>query len=211
MHKISLSIFILFISTVLAAQDKVVESTQQDSTTVESQQLLKEPIQHGIYGAPVLKFSKIGTDNVNGLIIGGEVGWILNKKYVLGLSLNGLSTVVKAPQISPVEGLILVTNYAGFFLGYVHNSQKLVHGEAQVLLGMGQAFYRDQEYNATYDQNDAYIIIEPGVNAVLNVTSGFRIAAGLSYRSAGRVNLIGLQNSDLSGITFNLAFKVGNF
>lgn len=173
--------------------------------------LLEEPVQHAIYGAAMLKFSPVGPQAVNSLFVGGELYWLLNKKYLVGLGLTGLSTVVPAPAIFPVEGLVLVTNYGGLVLGYVHNSHKLVHFEAVCLGGLGQAFYRDKEYDATYNQNDTYIILEPTVSAVLNMTSAFRIGAGLSYRYARKVDLIGLNDKDLSGLSLNLSFRVGRF
>ncbi|MBN1561728.1 hypothetical protein JW998_15860 [candidate division KSB1 bacterium] len=212
MKKLLPSIIIIFsfsTQSVVAATNDSGKARQ--SSAAPSSTLLKEPVHHGIYGAAVMKFSPVGPEGVNSLLIGGELYWVLNKKYLLGLGLNGLSTVVKAPAVFPVEGLVLVTNYGGLVLGYVHNSHKLIHLEAHCLGGIGQAFYRDQEYNATYNQNDAYLIFEPALNVVLNVTSAFRIGAGLSYRAARRVNLIGLDNKDLSGLTLNLSFRVGRF
>ncbi|MBN1465725.1 hypothetical protein JXA02_08200 [candidate division KSB1 bacterium] len=186
---------------------------QSDSArgSSSSANLLEEPVQHAIYGAAMMKFSPVGPQGVNSLFVGGELYWLLNKKYLLGLGFTGLSTVVQAPAIFPVEGLVLVTNYGGLVLGYVHNSHKLIHLEAVCLGGIGQAFYRDKEYAATYNQNDTYIILEPAVSAVLNMTSAFRIGAGLSYRLAQKVDLIGLDDRDLSGLSLNLSFRVGRF
>jgi hypothetical protein len=212
MKKLMPSIIIIFSFSVQTAFAATNDSGKaQQSASPPSSNLLKEPVQHGIYGAAVMKFSPVGTEGTNSMLIGGELCWVLNRKYLLGLGLNGLSTIVRAPAVFPVEGLVLVTNYGGLLLGYVHNSHKLVHLEAHCLGGIGQAFYRDQEYDATYNQNDAYLIFEPTVNAVLNVTSSFRIGAGLSYRYTRRVNLIGLDNKDLSGLTINLSFRVGRF
>jgi hypothetical protein len=130
---------------------------------------------------------------------------------MLGFSVTGLSTDVKAPKIFPVQGLNLVCNYGGLTIGYIHNSRRMIHVEGQSLFGVGQAFYRDAEYRAKYDDNDIFLIFEPSANAVLNMTSSFRMTVGLSYRIASRVDLIGLENKDISGLSLNLGFKVGRF
>ncbi len=173
--------------------------------------LLETPVHHGIYGAPVLKSASIGPQGVNSLLAGAQIGWILNRKYVIAFDVNGLATRVKAPPLPQVEGLILVVNYGGLYLAYIRNSNSLIHFEAGTLFGIGQAFYRDEEYKARYNQNDAYLMIEPEVKIMLNVITGFRIGAGLSWRYANRVDLLGLSDKDLSGISANLIFKIGRF
>ena len=72
-------------------------------------------------------------------------------------------------------------------------------------------FYRDSEYRARYNEIDAFIMIEPEARVLMNVIPGFRIGAGLSYRLANRVNLLGQTNGDLSGISANLILKIGTF
>lgn len=211
-----MKIFAFFILTsvlplALLAQNVLTDSTTNEQQTPAVQTLLAEPVQHAIYGTALLKVSQVGAEQKTSLLIGGELCWVLNKKYFLGLGYHGLSSVVDAPAIYPVEGLVLVSNYGGVLLGYVHQSHKLIHFEGQALIGFGHAFYRDPEYRAKYNQEDTYVIVEPNLSAVLNVTSGFRLAAGLSYRFANRVDLIGLANKDLSGLTFHLAFKIGRF
>lgn len=212
MHKFALYIFAILLCTPLLAQEAEIDSTSRNRSEQQPDNtLLREPVQHSIYGAAVMKLAPTGPDATSSLFVGGELCWVLNKTYFLGLGFNGLSTVVDAPKIFPVEGLVLVNNFGGVIFGYVHQSRRMLHFEGQLLAGVGQAFYRDPEYRATYDQNDAYIVLEPSVSAVLNVTSGFRLAAGLSYKIATHVNLIGLENKDLSGLCLNLAFKVGRF
>ena len=210
MKKVFISLFIVLGWLLINAQEAPNEARDTQKTG-QTSTLLKEPVRHGIYGSAVMKYATVGTDQTNSLLIGGEVCWVLNKKYQLGLGFTGLSTIVDAPQVFPVEDLVLVTNYGGIIFGYHHNPHKLIHFEAQSLFGIGQAFYRDRDYRATYNQNDAYILIEPTVSAVLNVTTGFRLGAGFSYRLAQRVNLIGLENSDLAGLSLNLSFRIGRF
>ena len=170
-----------------------------------------DPVQQGVYAAPVMKFSRVGPNGSNALVVGAQGGWILDHKYVLGLGVYGLSNVVKAPKVPAIDGLVLIFNYGGLLLSYIHNSHKLVHFEASNLFGIGEANYRDQEYNAKYNKGDTFVVAEPSVQAILNVTRGFRLGVGLSYRYVTRLSLLGMSAADLSGVTFNIMFRVGNF
>lgn len=187
-----------------------VDSTCEKKTTGEKT-LLATPVHHGIYGAPILKSASIGPGGTASMIAGAEVGWILNKKYVIALNVNGLATRVKAPPLPEISGLIFIVNYGGLYLSYIHDSNRLIHYEAGALVGLGQAFYRDNEYRARYNQIDAFVIIEPKIRLMLNVVPGFRLGAALSYRSVQRVDLLGLANKDLSGVSANLFLKLGRF
>ena len=117
----ALLFFVLFTSCILLAQEAEPDSAHQfESSQIvqsESRTMLEEPIHHGVYGAGLLKFGQVGSHGDNSLLVGGEVAWTMNKKYYLGLGFYGLSTVVKAPHIFPVEGLLLLTNYGGLLLG----------------------------------------------------------------------------------------------
>lgn len=186
------------------------DSTDGDNAATEKT-LIATPVQHGIYGAPILKSASIGPGGTASMIAEAEVGWILNKKYVIALNVNGLATRVKAPPLPEVDGLILIVNYGGLYLSYIHNSNRLIHYEAGALVGLGQAFYRDNEYRARYNQIDAFVIFEPEVRMMLNVVPGFRLGAALSYRAAQRVDLLGLANKNLSGLSANLIVKLGRF
>ncbi len=214
-------IFLLLLSWPLFSQQ---QSTKADSSRTETmladsveadvqheKNLLHTPVHHGFYGALETKSASIGPSATNSLLTSAQAGWILNRKYVIGLKIGGLASRVKAPPLPQINGLILIQNYGGLYLSYVHNSPKLVHLEIGSLFGLGQVFYRDAEYRARYKQIDAYLIIEPGVAVILNIVPGFRLGGGLSYRYTDRVNLIGLTDADLSGISVNLIAKIGKF
>ena len=190
---------------------KVTLTLEKENKQDSEKNLLETPVHHGFYGAPVLKSASLGPSGTNSTLAAAQVGWILNKKYVIGLNVTGLASRVKAPKLPEIDGLVLIVNYGGLYLSYIHNSNRMLHFEAGGLLGIGQAFYRDSEYRARYNQIDPYLIIEPEVRVMLNMVPGFRIGAGLSYRYANRVDLLGLSNSDLSGVSANLIFKIGKF
>jgi hypothetical protein len=178
----------------------------------EEKTLLSTPVKQGVYATPVLKFGSFGSENKGSLIVGAQGGWILDRKFVLGLGVYGLSSRVKADDtLWQIAGMVDIFNYGGVFFSYIHNSYNLIHAEVTTLIGVGEANYHDEEYWAKYPKGDNFFVLEPGVNAIVNITPGFRVGAGLSYRYVDRLNLIGLEKSDVSGLNFNLLFQVGYF
>ncbi len=209
---IRILLFLLFtVSSRILFAHAFIDTTDQNSSDPSDPTFLSEPVHHAVHGALLLKSGSFGPAQKVNLLIGGEIAWVLNKKHLLGFSVTGLSTDVKAPRVFPVGGLNLVCNYAGVTIGYIYNSRSMIHVEGQMLIGAGQAFYRDEEYRANYDDNDIFLVFEPCINAVLNMTSSLRMTAGLSYRIASRIDLVGLESKDISGLSLNFGFKIGRF
>ncbi len=208
-----LSFIFMLIAFGHSQEDPLFQPAELDSTSesLQTQTLLGDTVKHGFYGAPVFKYSMLGPKNQNALLVGAQGGWILDHKYVLGLGFYSLSNVVKAPKISEIEDMVLIFNYGGFLMSYIHRQHKLLHFEASSVFGLGEANYRDQEYRAEYNKGDTFVVIEPGAQAILNVTPGFRLGVGASYRIVSRLSLLGMSNSDVSGLNVNVMFRVGYF
>jgi hypothetical protein len=197
---------VLFIMSITGWTQEAASSPQPEEKT-----LLSLPVKQGVYAAPVFKFSSFGAENNGSLIVGAQGGWILDHQYVLGLGVYGLSTRVKAADLQETSGLVTIFNYGGLFLSYIHNSYNLLHVEATVLIGVGEVNYRDEAYGAKYSKGDNFLVLEPGINAVINITPGFRAGVGVSYRYVDKISIIGLDKGDVGGINFNLLFQVGYF
>jgi hypothetical protein len=60
-------------------------------------------------------------------------------------------------------------------------------------------------------KSNSFFVLEPSVNANLNVTHSFRIAAGVSYRYVSGLKSIVSTNADLSGPSAVLTFEFGKF
>lgn len=177
----------------------------------QEETLIADKVEHDGYGALVLKFARMGTSDKASLLVGGQGSWLINHSYGLGAGAYSLTTQVKAHGSEDIEGLILVYNYGGFLFSYIYKPHKLVHFEANTLIGGGEATYRDAEYWIHFGKSDLFAVVEPGLNVELNVTPHFRITGGLTYRVVKRINLKGLDNGDVSGLNWQLVFKFGSF
>jgi hypothetical protein len=168
-------------------------------------------ITHGFYGGPVIKFSQVN-DNF-AVFVGGRGGWIINHTFVIGAAGYGLANSIKGNEIIFGEKRRMHFGYGGVELGYINNSDELVHFSVYTLIGAGSVMSQiDDDFFPDYnDESNAFFVLEPSANVVLNLTSFMRASVGASYRYVNTNEVDGLTASDLSGPSVGLTLKFGKF
>jgi hypothetical protein len=188
------------------------------SSTAYSQEetLFTEEGETGGFGAPVVKFTAI--KNQAAIIFGGRGGWVFNHSLILGGGIYGIISEVDAPNgVLPKEGpLDIELDYIGAEVEYVFHPMQLYHYNIYTLIGSGTArFVKDVgsvfNSNEQAGESDLVFVLEPGVNCEVNVTTWFRIDAGVSYRLVTGVNQPKLKSSDFCNFAASLTFKFGSF
>ena len=172
--------------------------------------LINGEIESGGFGGPVLKVTNINGEN--SVMVGGRGGWIINHSFVLGGGGYGLVTDVKAKVSDSIHQYIEM-GYGGLELEYIASSNDLLHLSIGMLVGGGGIGYKyetNDGFNSMHNKN-SFFVLEPNINANLNVTRFFRIAAGISYRYVSGLKSVVSTNADLSGPSANLTFKFGKF
>jgi hypothetical protein len=187
------------------------------------QTLITGEIEHGGYAAPVVKFSTINNDFA--VFIGGQGGWIINHKLVLGGGGYGLVTDHVLPDSVGLHchGTDkLSMGYGGLFFGYVDGSDHIMHPTLQLLIGGGAISPRqhddvdtfgdddDDEFD-DWEDYDAFFVLEPQMGIEVNFTTFMRLEMSLSYRWVSGIEKYGYADSDISGPSGTLAFKFGRF
>ena len=187
---------------------------QQQAKAQETQTLLSGDVSHGGFGGPVIRFGSV--DGSGAVWVGGRGGWIINFSNRHSISLGGggygLATDHRLPQ--PFEqdrNELAAIGYGGFEMEYTNQTYRLVHLTASTLIGAGGITVRDTNMEHLEDDAQAFFVFEPGLHAELNVTSFFRMAAGLSYRFTSGIDYGGFRDSDFSGASAVLTFKFGAF
>ncbi len=188
-------LFVILLSSPAIAQDET---------------LLGSEIESGGYGGPLVMFGQINGET--GVFVGGQGGWIINHKYVLGAKGYGLVNTVDAQEL---ENTKLEFGCGGALLEYIFASGKLLHFSIQAMIGAGGVKYAlidytqgDEEFSYT---EDAFFVLEPGVNLELNIHRNFRLSAGVAYRYVNGVDYEDLSDSDLSGVSGQILLKFGVF
>jgi len=182
----------------------------------QEQTLFKGDFEKGGFGGAVVKFTSINDQSA--VMVGGRGGWIINHSLVLGGGVYGVVTEVNAPAgVLPLERpLDIEFGYGGFEMEYIIHPKSLVHFSIYTLIGGGVTnFVKDvgavTESNEQAGESDFMFVLEPAVNAELNVTTWFHLNGGVSYRLTSGVNQEGLNDCDFSGMAATLTFKFGKF
>ena len=173
--------------------------------------LISGEIESGGFGGPVVKIGPM--NGSTGILFGGRGGWIINHTFSIGGAGYGLVNNIKMTDPSGLgRTLYLDFGYGGLELEYTGGSWEVIHYTLGVLIGGGGITYRDSINQTRYDRNvDRVFVMEPTASVELNITTFFRINAGVTYRWVNDVQFAGLKNSDFSGMTGMLTLKFGGF
>ncbi len=179
-----------------------------------TQTLFNGNVSHGGFGGPVVKIDDIAGST--GVWVGGRGGWILIMNQGHSISLGGggygLVTDHRVPN-PPIDdsSLYVMNGYGGFEIEYTNQSHKLIHFTATTLIGGGGLTLRDRNYEEVDDELDSYFVFEPALQAEINITHFFRIAAGAGYRFTNGIDRFGFSDSDFTGVNGILTLKFGSF
>jgi hypothetical protein len=203
----------------------VIASLSLATTAFAEEQVLlgsQGHLTHGGFGAPVLKMTRI--DGHSRLLMGAEGAWIVNHGFYVGLGMYGMPKGIATDLKDSIgDTQYLHMGYGGLLIGYTLFSDNLLHVGFQELLGGGAMGLSSQRYQDHDDHNDGnddhrdfngtgFLVLEPQVNAEINVTRFMRIALGAGYRYTWLYEEeAGYDHNDLGGITGSLAFKFGKF
>ena len=178
----------------------------------DEETLFSGEVAHGGFGGPMVTFSNI--KSTLGVMVGGRGGWIIDHVITIGGGGYGLVTNIPTiPSAAGDDSLSLGMGYGGFELGFIMNSWRLTHLSFFLLIGGGgvsQVKWDTDDFDRD-NNGDAFFVLEPSLEAVLNVTDFFRISAGGSYRYISGVEMEGITDTDLSGLTAKITLKFGEF
>ena len=211
---IILSIFISFY-TVQAQQ--YVDSHDPD----EIKSLISKSSETFGFGGADLRIGNVAGNR--SLIMGGSGGVIVNRTYFLGLAGYGLITDNEIDGLiptatTPVEKkLDIYGGYGGMVFGFTLWTREPVHLHFPFLVGAGAFEVVDNNFfNNNFDtdfsiERSAFFIGEPGAQLEFNITEHFRIGAGVSYRFVKGLDMVNLEDEDLTGLSTNISVRFGQF
>ncbi len=171
----------------------------------------------GGYAALTNKFTNIRGDYAN--LAGFYGGWYVNHRLMIGVGAAASTNNLHVPQqfsTEPNERRTWQYGQFGLATEYVMHSDKPVHLAFHLFGGAGFTlqYERDDwdhnDRNNTSDEN-WFVVAEPGVQLEINVFKWMRVSPGVSYRATFGSDGRGLDDSDLSGLSYNATVKFGRF
>ncbi|MCF8297368.1 MAG: hypothetical protein K9J13_07505 [Saprospiraceae bacterium] len=177
------------------------------------------------FGGFTTEFSAI--QNEFAVLTGGGGAAIFNQKFFIGGYGMGLSTkhiYNNVDTIVKLDADRISFGHGGFWIGYLHNSHKIVHLCGSAKIGWGQIAVYDEYYDYKeayeYQAKDNVFVATPQLEVELNLTKwfkvnfagGYRFVAGIdkSYSING-VTKNYYDSSDFSGPVANISFLFGGF
>jgi hypothetical protein len=172
------------------------------------QTLFKNGIKISELWVPEVKLNSIQNDV--GTLIGFYGGALFNNCILLGIDLG---VNLGHPRVN--------YGYIGAIVQYIHKPFKLWHFSAQVVIASGSTKDYENPKSGLFDNfwnisGAGYFMLEPGINAELNLSSRLTLVTGVSYRyvsglneNSPNVSKTHVTNKDLSGVNFNISLKIG--
>jgi len=146
-----------------------------------------------------------------GLMNGFYATWIINKTFFISWASYDLTgTKVDAPITYNEDKVFLDIAYRGIRAGYTLNPDRLLHWGFAGFAGWGDVSYNQPGSDKRWEE-DYFIVIRPSVFLELNVIKWMRIDMSLGYRYVNGVDMEGLSNTDLSGLTGGFVLRFGKF
>jgi len=226
-------------STFLIVLSIVVAQAQESDNEVKTLFGSKNDHSNGGYGALMVGYSQIWDRDA--ILIGGRGAWIIDHNFGIGMGGYGFMTDPKTDpyiqdEITGQNTKYQITGgYGGLLLEPIIGAKKPVHLSFPILIGAGGIAYTKHwensdwenpsyDYQNTYEDSDAFFVLEPGVEVEFNMLKFFRVALSASYRYTSNINLnykdtrtgiadpkvIGSEDM-LRGMNYGIALKFGKF
>lgn len=156
---------------------------QEDTT----QYLISGKTEFSGFGGPIAEFSSV--NNEFAFFMGGGGALLINQTFFIGGYGEGIVTSHYRDDLETIVNMDhpkISFEHGGFWLGYIYQHQKVIHGGLSAKLGWGEISLEGDEhiYNPglDYDFTDHTFIILPQIEMEINLTSWFKINLGLGYR-----------------------------
>lgn len=225
MKKITFLFLAMFISSFAIAQQ-----SNEDSNEIKTIFKHNSERSNGGYGGLMFNYSSIAQRDA--ILMGAKGGWVINHSFTLGAGGYGFITEPKNDAILNRD-YEFTGGYGGLLFEPIIRGKMPIHVSFPILIGAGgiayttnyntnDYYYDDSNYRRdSYEDSDAFFVVEPGIELEFNMVSFMRIALTGSYRYTSNIDLnysstsyanVGIGSKGmLCGWNVGMAFKFGKF
>ncbi len=170
---------------------------------------------HGVYLGITTHIGEV--DGKETYLGGLKIAYVANQQFEVGWS-----GVFFYSQLDVLDSFFsnnrdLIGGYGGLHLEPIFFSKSRVNLSIPLLIGAGGVTYVDgdrffdDDFDDDFDTADAFFIIEPGINALFNISRYLQIEAGVRYRHSSKFDLDPDSVTRLNGFSGGIGIKVGIF
>lgn len=163
----------------------------------------KEKMSYGGYGG--LTVLATGVQGQAAMLIGGEGGFLMNHRFVLGIGGYGLTSMVNVDRYANGDDALLLMGYGGPIIRYqFFGNGPLVLSVGALFGGGGLGFLRETydenwEIEEDYSTGQVFFVMEPSIQGHVQLTRWMRLGINLNYRAIQGVATRGVDDRGLSG------------
>lgn len=179
--------------------------------------------QIGGFGAPTVHYSQFNGEDA--VLVGAQGAMLIDQRIYIGGAGYGMGSRHRAPDAGlNTSDSRFELGYGGLLLGWMHNSDDVVHLAADVLVGAGAVVnsyrddllyqsssrYHDWDNGRSYT-DDPFFVVQPMLHVEMNILRFWRVGFNGGYRYVSGVDSFGLTDADLSGPVAGVTFRFGRF
>jgi len=171
---------------------------------------------HGVYLGLTAHLGEIEDDET--YFAGLKVAYVANRQFEVGFAANIFYSDQEFITVGNIEN-DLIGAYGGLHLEPILFSKSKVNLSFPLLIGAGAIGYttndfedfEDEFIDDEFDDVDVIFVLEPGVNALFNISRYLQLEAGIKYRFSNKIDLATSPIDRLNGFSAGLGIKVGVF
>ena len=203
---------LLFLMIFLAAMGLRAQDDDENYITFND----RRNVVHGVYLGLNLGAGEIeGEPTYQGSL---KLAYVANRQFEVGF--QGTFLYSEQDIFNPRSGTDddLFAAYAGLHLEPIFFSESRVNLSFPVLIGAGAAGFierdavrNDLDIDVTEDDVDVVFVLEPGINALFNISRFVQVEAGVRYRFSSRIELTDSPVDRINGFSAGVGVKLGIF
>ncbi|WP_299433527.1 hypothetical protein [uncultured Maribacter sp.] len=152
-------------------------------------------------------------------LYGGQfkIAYVADQKFEVGIEITGFQSDQQFITSTTIENK-LIGGYIGTHLEPILFSKRKVSLSFPLFIGLGAIGYTnngddfdDDFIEKEYEDVKAIFVLEPGVNALFNISRYLQLEAGIKYRITNNFNLATSPIKNFNGFSAGVGIKVGVF
>ncbi|WP_339712936.1 hypothetical protein [uncultured Kriegella sp.] len=171
---------------------------------------------HGVYLGLNMRVGEV--ENKDAYMAALKIAYVANQQFEVGFEGNFIYSEQDVYNSSLSRHEDLVGAYGGLHLEPILFSKSRVNLSFPLLIGAGGVGYignnfHDEDFDEELDEDDfdGFIVAEPGVNLLFNVSRYLQLEAGVKYRFTSKIDLVPGSLERVNGFSAGIGIKVGIF
>ncbi len=165
------------------------------------------------YVSPQTQVTRVNGETAG--MSGFSIGWLVNDRLTLSAEAYDVQTDVEADRLSPKGNHNADFFYSGLAADYALLVTPRARFSGKALVGGAEAhWHKDRRLLDTRERDKNHttsLVLEPGLNATVGLTSWMQAALGGSYRWVGAGKSHALEQKDMRGFAGTFGLRFGRF